>query len=301
MENSLTLGMLMAFTSYAATFSGRMTALIGYGIDVKMLSLHAERVADIALEPEEETPNVETDLTRISPRIALREVSFRYAEGEPWVLKDVSLCVEAQESVAIIGPSGCGKTTLLKIILGLLPPTTGEVLIDGVPIRQIGLPAYRSLIGAVLQEDTLLAGSIAENISFFDLHLQQEKIETCTKLAALHDEICAMPMGYQTLVGDMGSSLSGGQKQRLLLARALYRQPKILVLDEATSHLDIFNEQRIVKALSELSLTRIIVAHRPETIAGAGRVIALNGVSLAAHSPSPQPSPARGEGVLSVP
>ncbi len=281
MDSTLTLGMLMAFTSYAATFSSRMTALIGFGIDVKMLGLHAERVADIALEPEEETPTVETDLTRISPRIELREVSFRYAEGEPWVLKNISLCVEAQESVAIIGPSGCGKTTLLKIILGLVMPTTGEVLIDGVPIRRIGLAAYRSLIGAVLQEDTLLAGSIAENVSFFDLHLQQEKVETCTKLAALHDEICAMPMGYQTLVGDMGSSLSGGQKQRLLLARALYRQPKILVLDEATSHLDIFNEQRIVKALGELSLTRIIVAHRPETIAGAGRVIALNGVSPA--------------------
>jgi len=190
-------------------------------------------------------------------------------------LKDLNLVIAAGESVAIVGPSGCGKTTLLKILLGLLQPVEGEVLLDGIPVKRLGLAAYRSLIGAVLQEDALLAGSLAENIAFFDSHADQARIEACARIAAIHEEIHQMPMGYQTLVGDMGNTLSGGQKQRVLLARALYRNPKLLVLDEATSHLDIFNEHRIVKALAELKLTRIVVAHRKETIDGAGRIIAL--------------------------
>ena len=275
MDNALTLGMLMAFSSYAGTFSGRMNALIGYGIALKMLGMHAERIADIALETPEIRPAVETDISRLAPKVEVRNLGFRYADGEPWVLKDLNLVIEAGESVALIGPSGCGKTTLLKILLGLLEPVEGEVRLDGVPVKRIGLSTYRSIIGAVLQEDALLAGSLAENIAFFDSHSDQSRIEHCAKLAAIHDEIHQMPMGYQTLVGDMGNTLSGGQKQRVLLARALYRQPKLLMLDEATSHLDIFNEHRIVKAIAELKLTRIIVAHRKETIDGAGRVIAL--------------------------
>lgn len=277
MDNALTLGMLMAFTSYAGTFSGRVNALIGYVIDLKMLGLHVERVADIALEPPEPTPSVETDVSKLAPRIEVRNLSFRYAEGEPWILKSVNFVIDAGESVAIIGFSGCGKTTLLKILLGLLVPTEGEVLLDGVLVTQIGLQAYRSIIGAVLQDDALMAGSLAENIAFFDNHPNQERISTCAKLAAIHNEIYQMPMGYQTLVGDMGNTLSGGQKQRVLLARALYRNPRLLILDEATSHLDMLNERQIVKALAELKLTRIVVAHRQETIDGAERVITLGG------------------------
>ncbi len=216
-------------------------------------------------------------MTRLAPRVELRQVSFRYADGEPWVLRDVNLLFEPGESVAIIGPSGCGKTTLMKIILGLLPPTEGEVLIDGVPVRRLGLRQYRRLIGAVLQEDQLLAGSIAENIAFFDPQPNEQRIELAAQIAVVHDEIHRMPMGYQTLVGDLGTSLSGGQKQRVLLARAIYKLPKILVLDEATSHLDVFNERRVNQAIAQLKLTRIVVAHRPETIAAAQRVVALGG------------------------
>ena len=275
MDHALTIGMLIAFASYQATFTGRMQALIGYAFQWRMLGLHAERLADIALEPPEEQPPVETDVQRLAPCIELRNLSFRYAEGEPWVLKNLSLRIEPGESVALIGPSGCGKSTLMKIILGVLPPNEGEVLIDGVPIRRLGLRQYRQLIGAVLQEDQLLAGSIAENIAFFDPQPDDARMEACARIAAVHDEIHRMPMGYQTLVGDLGSSLSGGQKQRVLLARALYKQPKILVLDEATSQLDVFNERRVNQAIAGLRLTRIVVAHRPETIASAGRVIAL--------------------------
>lgn len=282
MDGQMTIGMLIAFASYQATFTSRMHALIGHAFDWRMVGLHAERLADIALEPPEAEPPVETDAQRLAPRIEMRGVSFRYADGEPWVLKDLSLAFEPGESVAIIGPSGCGKTTLMKIILGLLPPTEGDVLIDGVPIRRLGLRQYRRLIGAVLQEDHLLAGSIAENIAFFDPQPNEQRIELAASIAAVHDEIHRMPMGYQTLVGDLGTTLSGGQKQRVLLARAIYKLPKILVLDEATRHLDVFNERRVNQAIAGLKLTRIVVAHRPETIAAAGRVIALEPIDEAA-------------------
>lgn len=242
-----------------------------------MLSLHSERLADIVLEEIEQDNVHETDLSRLKMDITLKNVKFRYAEGEPWVLDGINLTIPAGQSIALVGPSGCGKTTLCKIILGLLKPTEGEVLIDNIPIKQIGISAYRQLVGTVMQDDVLLAGSILDNISFFDAHTQADRVEQCARQAAIHDEIIAMPMGYQTLVGDMGSSLSGGQKQRVLLARALYKQPRILALDEATSHLDIDNEHKVNQALSQLHLTRIMVAHRPETINAAQRVVALKG------------------------
>ncbi len=270
-----TIGMLFAFISYKGQLTSRMTALINFAVDIKMLGLHAERLADIALaEPEKDTVP-DNSLGHLQPRIELRHVSFRYGEGEPWILKDASLVLEPGQSIAIVGPSGCGKTTLLKIILGLRQPVEGEVLYGGLPVRQLGLQNYRKLIGTVMQEDTLLAGSIADNISFFDVQRDMARVEACAQQAAVHGDIVRMPMGYQTLVGDMGSSLSGGQKQRVLLARALYKQPKVLALDEATSHLDIANEQLVTQALAALHITRIMVAHRPETIAGAQRVVML--------------------------
>ena len=200
-------------------------------------------------------------------------MSFRYGEGEPWILRNANFRVEAGESVAVTGPSGAGKTTLLKIALGLLKPSEGEVLFGGMPVRQLGLQNFRRQVGTVMQEDALLTGSLADNIAFFDVQPDHARIEACAKLAQLHEDICRMPMGYQTLVGDLGSGLSGGQKQRLLLARALYKKPRILALDEATSHLDLQNERAVTAALSRMSLTRLIIAHRPETIAGAQRVV----------------------------
>ncbi len=275
MQNAMTVGMLMAFSSYAGTFSGRIFSLIDLFVSLKMLSMHSERLADIVCEEIEPEAPLETDLARLQSSITLKNLKFRYAEGEPWVLNGINLSIPAGQSIALVGPSGCGKTTLCKIILGLLKPTEGEVLIDNIPINQIGLSAYRSLVGTVMQDDVLLAGSVMDNISFFDSNTSQDRVEESAKQAAIHDEICAMPMGYQTLVGDMGSSLSGGQKQRVLLARALYKQPKILALDEATSHLDIENERKVNEALKSLKLTRIMVAHRPETIAAAERVVRL--------------------------
>lgn len=280
MQNTLSVGMLMAFSSYAGTFSGRFFSLIDLVVNLKMLGLHSERLSDIVLEEAEVDTVQETDMSRIEPSITIKNLKFRYAEGEPWVLNGINLTIPAGQSIALVGPSGCGKTTLCKIILGLLKPTEGELLIDNIPIKQLGIRAYRQLVGTVMQDDVLMAGSIQDNISFFDAHTDQERVQQCCRLAAIHEEISAMPMGYQTLVGDMGSSLSGGQKQRLLLARALYKQPKILALDEATSHLDIANEHKVNMALSHMKLTRIMVAHRPETINAAERVVEITNGAL---------------------
>ncbi|MFZ6769144.1 peptidase domain-containing ABC transporter [Undibacterium sp. Di26W] len=295
MQNTLTVGMLMAFSSYAGTFTGRISSLIDVFISYRMLSLHSERLADIVLEEAEPETAIETDISRIKPVIALKNINFRYADGEPWVLKDINLTIPAGQSIALGGPSGCGKTTLCKIILGLLKPTEGEVLIDDISISQLGVKTYRQLVGTVMQEDVLLAGSIMDNIAFFDSHCDQTRVEECARLAAIHEEISKMPMGYQTLVGDMGSSLSGGQKQRVLLARALYKQPKVLALDEATSHLDVNNEHKVNQALGALQLTRIMVAHRPETINAAERVVSLqDGVMIELRAAVPK------EGVTSL-
>ena len=242
-----------------------------------LLRLHADRVADIVLsEPEPETQDVEVDLQHLSPAIEIRGVAFRYSDGEPWVIKDLDLDVPAGQCLAITGASGCGKTTLVKLLLGLLVPNEGEIRVGGQRIDRLGLANYRQLLGTVMQEDQLFAGSIADNIAFFDPTQDRERIEACARAAAIHDEIHTMPMAYGTLVGDIGSALSGGQRQRILLARALYRQPRILVLDEATSHLDSGKEQAVNSAIRQIALTRIIVAHRSETIAMAQRVVMLD-------------------------
>ena len=200
---------------------------------------------------------------------------FRYAEAEPLILNNVNLCVAPGQFVTIMGPSGCGKTTLVKIMLGLLEPTSGEVLIDGLPLGQIGPRVYREHIGAVMQEDQLLSGSIADNICFFETTFDQQWMIECAQIAGIHDDIMAMPMSYNSLIGDMGSSLSSGQKQRVLLARALYRRPKILFLDEGTAHLDTDKEKEINANLQQLNMTRVSIAHRPEIAHGADMIIRL--------------------------
>ena len=277
-----TIGMLLAYIAYKGQFTGRISALIDYGVEVRMLGLHAERLADIALTPpERDNPEAtgldatvaSSELCHLQPSLELRNVSYRYGDGEPWILRNADFNIPAWQSVAVTGASGCGKTTLLKIVLGLLPPTEGEVLYGGLPVRQLGMANVRRHLGTVMQDDALLSGSLTENITFFDTLVDQDRAESCARLAQVHDDIVRMPMGYRTLVGDLGTGLSGGQKQRLLLARALYKQPKVLALDEATSHLDIGNERAVTNALSQLKLTRLIIAHRPETISGAQRVV----------------------------
>jgi len=254
-----------------------VTALIDKALDLRLLRLHAERLADIALtEPEPRGIPPEQTIDRAPAAIEVRNLRFQYGANDSWVLDGLTFRIEAGESVAIVGASGCGKTTLLRILASLREPTSGEVLIDGWPLNRAGVEGYRSMIGVVLQDDQLFAGSIADNISFFSEKPSQKRIKECARLAAIHDDIAAMPMGYHTLIGDMGTVLSGGQKQRVLIARALYNEPAILLLDEATSHLDIAREKAVNAAIRSTRMTRIIVAHRRETILSADRVIVLD-------------------------
>jgi ATP-binding cassette subfamily B protein RaxB len=276
LESAFSVGMLFAFVAYKEQFSARVAGLVDKMIDLRMLGLQAERLADIVLTPpEEESPALPVDA--IDASLEVRALSFRYSDTEPFVLLNCSFSVAPEESVAVVGPSGGGKTTLVKLMLGLLPATDGKILAGGVDIQKLGIDRYRKLVGTVMQDDQLFAGSIADNISFFDPSPDHGAIERFARLAAVHDDIAAMPMAYNTLIGDMGAALSGGQKQRILLARALYKEPRILFLDEATSALDIHKERAVNEAIRSLRLTRIIIAHRPETIASAERVIVLQG------------------------
>jgi ATP-binding cassette subfamily B protein RaxB len=276
-DSAFSVGMLLAFVSYKTTFSNRVAALVDKWAQLRMLGLHRDRLVDIVLEPREPDDPAHDAPLRGGATLEAIGVSFRYGDAEPWVLKDLDLVVRPGECVAITGSSGCGKTTLLKVLMGMLTPTAGEIRLGGVPIARLGLRRFRQRVGAVLQDDQLLAGSIAENVSFFDPQADRTRIEACARIAAVHDEIVAMPMAYETLVGDMGSSLSGGQKQRILLARALYKRPELLFLDEATSHLDVRKESLINESVRTLRFTRVLVAHRPHTIAAAERVIVLDG------------------------
>ncbi len=278
LAGDLSIGMLFAFMAYKQQFVDKASGLVERLIEFRLLDLHLERLADIGLaEPEPGLAAASFASAGASSRplegaLALEGLSFRYAESEPWVLKDVSLHLRRGEFVVFVGPSGGGKTTLMKLMLGLFEPVEGQILIDGRPLDQFGRRAYRAQIGAVMQEDALLSGSIADNIAFFDPEIDMERVRACARAAEVDAEIVAMPMGYDSLIGDMGTVLSGGQKQRVLLARALYREPRMLFLDEGTANLDAAAEARILERLQAMDITRITVAHRETMMAHADRV-----------------------------
>lgn len=265
-DHTLTIGALLAYTLYSGQFTDRTTKLLDYGIELRMLFMHADRLADIVQSPPEHSVQPASDAQPADMSIEFRNVSFRYHKDDRFILKDCSFLIPSNDVVAIVGPSGCGKTTLAKLLLGLLDPESGQILIGGVDTRALGKKRVRELAASVLQDDLIFSGNIGANIHFFSEEPDWERVENSAKLAQLHDEICGFWMGYRTIVGDMGASLSAGQKQRLLLARAIYRDPSVLVLDEATSHLDVDNERRVSTALRDLGMTRLIIAHRPQTI-----------------------------------
>jgi ATP-binding cassette subfamily B protein RaxB len=289
---TLSTGMLLAFVAYQRQFAVRVSTLIDKLAEVRLLRLHCERLGDIVLTAPEDDGGpgrlIGAEEARSGVAVCVRGLRYRYAEHEPFVLDGVDLDVAPGECVAIVGASGCGKSTLLSVLLGLLPPTAGEVTIGGVQPRE--LPAARRSVAGVMQGDCLFAGSIADNIAFFSADADQRRIEACARLAAIHADIAVLPMAYNTLVGFMGSTLSAGQQQRILLARALYARPAVLILDEATSHLDAQREAAIAAAVAALGMTRIIVAHRRETLAAADRIVRLEaGRTMADVAPATRP------------
>ncbi|MBS0289153.1 MAG: peptidase domain-containing ABC transporter [Proteobacteria bacterium] len=280
LAGSFSVGMLYAYMSYKSQFISKAVALLENFIELKMLGLYLERLGDIALEQPEIQESGLLNPPVLKGALRLENIKFRYNENEPYVINNVNLIIQPGESVAIVGPSGCGKTTLMKIMMGLFTPESGKVYIDDMEISKLGIKNFREQVAAVMQNDQLLSGSISENISFFDPLFDQQLVEKCAQFAVIAQDIAAMPMGYNTLIGDMGMTLSGGQKQRVVLARALYKNPRIMFLDEATSHLDVALEQAVNQAIKHLNITRIIIAHRPETIRSADRVFVFTSQGL---------------------
>ena len=278
MRGDMSVGMLVAFLSYKDQFAGRIGSLISSGFQLRMLNVQTDRLSDIVMtDPEPSAKGIipiplRSDGVQQAANLSCLNISARYGTQDPWIFKDISVEIPAGSSVAIVGPSGCGKTTLLKTMMGLMHLDEGEIRLDGADIAALTLEGYRDRIAGVLQDDGLFSGSIADNISGFAENQDEEWLQECASRAAILEDIMRMPMGFETLVGDMGSGLSGGQKQRVILARALYRRPEILFLDEATSHLDELTEHKVAEALRNMNITRVMVAHRPATIAHADTV-----------------------------
>lgn len=270
------IGMLVAFMAYKGQFLQRANDLIERVISLRLLRLQGDRLADIVLTPTEPAsppsgaprltlPPAEGEAPQ-AMTLSLRDVVFRYARDEHPVLDHVSLELHTGQALAVLGPSGCGKSTLMKILSGQVTPESGEVLLDGVPIASLGAEAFRSVLGTVFQDDQLFSCSIHDNIAMNDTEATAEKVQAAAALACVHEDIARMPMGYQTLVGGMGATLSGGQKQRILLARALYKRPRFLLLDEYTSHLDFATERRVQDAINALGCGRFIITHREHSL-----------------------------------
>lgn len=275
LSNRFSIGMLIAFLSYRLLLVNKASSFIQNIFDYKLIAIQLERLKDILVQKQETIGSGSGQITAGNAALSLRNLAFKYHPQEPCVFENINLDILAGEKLVIVGTSGCGKSTLLKVMMGLLEKSDGEIYINNKPLQHFGLKNYRALTASVMQDDCLLTGSIINNITFFDEHPDLERVSAVAEIACIHDIILQLPMGYESLVGELGSTLSGGQKQRILLARALYKQPKILFLDEATSHLDMENEKRINQALKALDITQVIIAHRQETIAMADRVVHL--------------------------
>ncbi len=278
MEGRFSVGMLYAFIGFKLVFLGRVNALVEKWNDFRMLDLHAERIADIALAEEEPANPALPGEAVGTTAIEAKGLSYAYGP-EGFVFRGVDFSVSPGETVAIVGPSGCGKTTLIKVLVGLLAPTEGAVLVNGRNLKDWDLAQYRRRIGAVMQDDQLFVGTIEDNISFFDPEHDPERVRECARLARIDADVSAMPMGYNTIVGSLGAALSGGQRQRVLLARALYRKPQVLFLDEAFDQLDIDLERQISRSLIGSEISLIVVSHRPESMSDRYRVIRLGSES----------------------
>ncbi|HEX5533569.1 MAG TPA: peptidase domain-containing ABC transporter [Actinomycetales bacterium] len=276
LNGSISLGTMVGLIALAGAFFAPLTSLVRSGQQFQLVRANLDRVQDVAEAEPEQQERAPGPTPRLSGRIRLEHVGFRYAQAAPEVLHGVDLAVEPGQRIAIVGPSGSGKSTLGKLLLGLYLPTQGEIRYDGIPLADFDLQHLRRQFGVVLQESALFSGSVLSNISLTDPALGRERVIEAAKLSAIHDDIMAMPMGYDTFVSEGGSALSGGQRQRLAIARAVVHRPPILLLDEATSHLDVETEQRVARNLETLACTQVIIAHRLSTIRDADLIVVLD-------------------------
>ncbi|MDY7076105.1 MAG: peptidase domain-containing ABC transporter, partial [Chloroflexota bacterium] len=276
LDGTMNLGTMLALNALATSALTPLASLVSSGQQLQLVDAHLERISDVMeAEPEQDTRLVQ-DAPQLTGRIEVKRASFRYAPDVPLVLRDVSVSIEPGQKIALVGRTGAGKTTLGMLLLGLYTLTEGEILYDGVPLQRLNYRTLRRQFGVVLQAPFLFSGSIRQNITFNDVGLSLEQVIEAAHLAAIHEEILQMPMGYETMIAEGGSALSGGQRQRLALARALAHDPAVLLLDEATSDLDAMTEQLVNQNLSQLSCTRIVIAHRLSTVCNADLILALD-------------------------
>jgi ABC-type bacteriocin/lantibiotic exporter with double-glycine peptidase domain len=276
LAEKMTLGTMMGLTALAGALLVPLSNLVTTGTQLQLLRSYMERIDDVLDTPPERDPSRPTRLVKLRGGIELDSVSFRYAPTSPLVVQDVSLRIEPGQSVAIVGRSGAGKTTLANLLLGLYLPTSGRVLFDGEDLTELDLHSVRTQMGVVPQEPSFFSSTVRGNIAISDPSAPLEPVIEAARLAQLHGDIMAMPMGYDTPLVDRGASLSGGQRQRLALARALMQKPAVLLLDEATSSLDAITERRVQEALDALRCTRIIIAHRLSTVVDADLILVMD-------------------------
>jgi ABC-type bacteriocin/lantibiotic exporter with double-glycine peptidase domain len=275
-NGNLTLGSMLAVNAVAIGVLSPLSSLVSTALQLQLLGGYMDRIDDVLNQAPEQSSESAALAPKLSGRITLQNVSFRYAENAPFVVRNVSIDFKAASSIAIVGRSGCGKSTLASLIAGLYRPTEGRILFDGHDVTRLELKSLRRQMGIVFQHPYLFAGSVRNNIALTEPSLSLDRVVAAARTACVHDDVDRMPMGYDTLLADGGSSMSGGQRQRIALARALVHRPAVLILDEATSALDAETEARVMENLSRLNCTRVILAHRLSTIANADVILVMD-------------------------
>jgi ABC-type bacteriocin/lantibiotic exporter with double-glycine peptidase domain len=276
LDGSTSLGTMLALLAVATQFIAPLSSLVAQVQQLQVTGAYLERLTDVIEAEPEQAGRRTRPAPRLEGRVDVRGVSFRYDGSSRWALREVSFSIEPGQTVALVGSTGSGKSTLAALLLGLFEPTRGEIRYDGESMADLDYGTLRAQFGSVLQDTSVFSGSIRQNISFNNPDASTEQIVEAARIAAIHDDVRAMPMRFETRIAEGGTALSGGQRQRLAIARAVVARPALLVLDEATSHLDAMTEAVVTRNIRQLNCTRVIIAHRLSTIRDADLVVVLD-------------------------